>query len=297
MCRLLAYAAPRETTVEQVIGTALTDEFQHMTRVHSDGWGTSWLAAGPGESRPDVESMRISTPGQRDPLLSASLTQQQSRARLVHLRLSTDNYRRCSVNTHPFVHGDMAFAHNGSIAPVEHLTEMLSEQSLNDVAGHTDSERYFALIRQEAKRLGSLESGAVAAVRRLRAAYPTSSLNAVLLTPDELIVLHASSTARTSIETFKSYGIDPADLPIDHTDEYYRLRMIRQPDGTTLFASSGLDTAGWQHVPEDTVTRVNLTTMALTQRRIFSNRGATGGAVAGPGREPAGSRADSRAVA
>ena len=28
MCRLLAYAAPRETTVEQVIGTALTDEFQ-----------------------------------------------------------------------------------------------------------------------------------------------------------------------------------------------------------------------------------------------------------------------------
>lgn len=269
MCRLLAYAAPAETTVATVIGPMLADSFQHMTRVHSDGWGTAWLTEADDGRDAEVETMRVSTPGQRDPVLASVLREQDTKARIVHLRLATNSFRRAKCNTHPFVHRGVAFVHNGSIVPVELFDDLLADEFRADVDGETDSELYFAFIRQEAARLESLEAGAVAAVRKLREVFPTSSLNAFLLTTDELLIVHAASTAHVTEDTFRSYGIDPADLPIDHDDEYYNLRMLRQPNGTTVFASSGLDTAGWSHVPDDTVTRVDLASLDLTQRRIF----------------------------
>ena len=85
MCRLLAYAAPRDTTVTKVIGDMNSDAFQRMTSVHNDGWGTAWLAAGFGETEREIESLRISTPGQNDPLLSTLLADAPSNARIAHL--------------------------------------------------------------------------------------------------------------------------------------------------------------------------------------------------------------------
>lgn len=278
MCRLLAYAAPTDTTVSGVIGDMRSDAFQHMTRVHNDGWGTAWLAAGPGEDRPEVESLRISTPGQHDPVLTTILRENPSTARIVHLRLATDTFKRTKTNTHPFVAEGIAFAHNGTIVPVERFHRLLEPASYAGVAGDTDSELYFALIRQYARRLGSLGRGVVEAVRVLRKEFPTSSLNATVLSESELLVVRASSTARMTAELFGTLGVDVDDLPIDHTDDYYRMKMLRRADGTTVFSSSGIDQEGWTEVPDDTVTRVDLRTLAFSQRSVLEP--GTGQAVA-----------------
>lgn len=277
MCRLLAYAAPNDTTVSEVIGEMRSQAFQHMTRVHSDGWGTAWLAAGPGEDRPEVESLRISTPGQDDPVLTTILRETPSAARLVHLRLATDTFKRTKTNTHPFVAEGIAFAHNGTIVPVERFHRLLEPESYRGVAGDTDSELYFALVRQYARKLGSLGRGVVEAVGVLREEFPEASLNATLLSDSELLVVRASSTAHVTVDTFAELGIDAADLPIDHTEDYYRMKMLRKADGTTIFASSGIDQDGWSEVPDDTVTRVDLRTLAFAQRSILAP--GTGAAV------------------
>lgn len=277
MCRLLAYAAPRDTTVSEVIGEMRSDAFQHMTSVHNDGWGSAWLAAGPGEERAEVESLRISTPGQDDPLLTTILRETPSSARLVHLRLATDSFKRTKTNTHPFVADGIAFAHNGTIVPVERFARLLEPAAYREVTGDTDSELYFALVRQYARRLGSLGRGVVEAVGVLREEFPTASLNATILSDSELLVVRASSTATVTVETFAELGIDAEDLPIDHTEDYYRLKMLRKPDGTTVFASSGIEQDGWIEVPDDTVTRVDLRTLAFAQRSILAP--GTGAAV------------------
>lgn len=273
MCRLFAYAAPRETTVSEVIGAETAEAFQQMTKVHNDGWGTAWLAAGPGETLPEVESLRISTPGQHDPLLTSSLHESPSLARLVHLRLATDDHKRTKVNTHPFVADGIAFAHNGSIIPVERFADLLEPEAFENTEGTTDSELYFALVRQTIREVdGTVADGVVRALQILRGAFPGSSFNAVLLTQDELIVVHANSTARVTDEVFRSYGIDPDDLPIDHTDKYYKLAMKQHDDGTTVFSSTGIDLAGWTRIPDDTITHIDLATLELSQRKIFGGR-------------------------
>ncbi|MGO1543881.1 MAG: class II glutamine amidotransferase [Gulosibacter sp.] len=272
MCRLLAYAAPRETTVSEVIGAENAGAFQRMTTVHNDGWGTAWLAAGPGENRAEVESLRVSTPGQHDPLLESAITEDASNARLVHLRLATDSHKRTKVNTHPFLKEEFAFAHNGTIIPVEIFRELLKPESYDDVEGSTDSELYFAFVRQEIREAGgTVADGVVSALQKLRATFPVASLNAVVLTADELIVVHANSTAFVNDETFRSYGIDPEQLPLDHREHYYKLAMHQAADGTTVFSSTGIDLAGWSRVPDDTITRVDLDTLELTQRKIFDS--------------------------
>ncbi|WP_282851880.1 class II glutamine amidotransferase [Gulosibacter sediminis] len=273
MCRLLAYAAPSETTVSEVIGEANAEAFQQMTSVHNDGWGTAWLASGPGEELPEVESARVSTPGQADPMLTAALESVPSYSRLVHLRLATDRLKRTTVNTHPFVANGIAFAHNGSIIPVERFEELLSEEELRAVSGTTDSELYFSYVRKQIREGGgTVAEGVVRAVQRLRRTFPNASLNAVVLTDAELIVIHANSTAHVTDEDFRSYGIDPALLPDDHDENYYKLAMLQRPDGTTVFSSTGINLAGWSRVPDDTITRIDLDTLELSQRKIFGIR-------------------------
>ncbi|GGA69628.1 class II glutamine amidotransferase [Pseudoclavibacter endophyticus] len=270
MCRLLAYAAPHATTVSEVIGEMRSDAFQHMTTVHSDGWGTAWLAAGPGEPTPEVESLRISTPGQDDPVLTTILRDTPSPARLVHLRLATDSHKRTMTNTHPFIAEGIAFAHNGTISPTSRFHRLLEPSSFAGVSGDTDSELYFALVRQYARRLGSLGRGLVEAVGVLREVFPTASLNATLMSENELLVVRASSTAHVTVDTFAEYGVDVDLLPIDHNDDYYRMKMLRRADGTTVFASSGIDQDDWQEVPDDTVTRIDLRTLDFAQRSVLA---------------------------
>ena len=271
MCRLLAYAAPRPTTAADVLGPAQSSRFQQMARLHQDGWGTMWL-----DAQGALRRERVAETGHDSELLAATLGHAIASARVVHLRMATDHMAIDPRNTHPFQHGSIGLAHNGSIVPVDALRGMLTPQSLAGVEGSTDSELYFALLRQHVDTGLSVPDALATTVAEVRAAYPRASLNAMVLTPTELCVVRSSPQAPVPWDDFVASGLADDELPLGHTDAYFRMMYRRDPDGTVVVSSAGLETTGWTELPEDTVATVALEDLRLDLRPVFAGQRASG---------------------
>lgn len=256
MCRLLGAASPAPATMEAVLGTDQRQVFADMARLHRDGWGTAWL----GDDGAVHRHVRA-TSGVDDVELEGTLTAGPSTARLVHLRLATQGLACTRANTHPFLADGMAFAHNGSLEPTGPIERLIDAERSASLEGTTDSERYFAAVRTLVARGASVFDALVDTVATLRTAYPDRSLNALLLTPTELFAVHASEDVPIPHGVFAASGIPLERLPRHHVDAYYQMRTRRDEDGSILFASSGLDIVGWEPVPSETVTRVDLGTL------------------------------------
>jgi gamma-glutamyl hercynylcysteine S-oxide hydrolase len=163
----------------------------------------------------------------------------------------------------------MAFAHNGSLEPAGPVERLIGPEQLASLTGTTDSERYFAAVRTVVASGASVFEALVDTVAVLRGAYPDRSLNALLLTPTELFAVHASEGVPIPHGVFAASGIPAERLPRHHVDAYYLMRTRRGEDGSILFASSGLDIGGWDPVPPETVTRIELASLA-TQTQPLS---------------------------
>jgi predicted glutamine amidotransferase len=96
-------------------------------------------------------------------------------------------------NTHPFEQDGRLFAHNGVIEGLGRLEAELGEdRSL--VHGETDSERFFALITRETRRIGDVGEGIAAAARWVAENLPVFALNLVLITAEEVWALRYPDT-------------------------------------------------------------------------------------------------------
>jgi predicted glutamine amidotransferase len=297
MCRLLAYAAPRSVTAQEVLGRDQSAVFQDMALLHRDGWGTVWLDAGGVHEHRDAHphdagdaraagradahaAIAASTPdvsgaparlhrqasdrsGLGDAELTAALADDPATARLLHLRLATDGMVCSPQNTHPFVIDGLSFAHNGSLTPIERFEDLVAPELRGDIEGETDSERYFAAIRTRMLAGDGLREAVVATVSELRRRFPRASLNAILLTPTHLVAVHASENSGIPRVELAATGVPEADLPFESLSAYYLMRYRRDADGTTVFASSGLDVADWEPVPPESVAVVDLATLEL----------------------------------
>ncbi|QNE46520.1 class II glutamine amidotransferase [Glaciihabitans sp. INWT7] len=263
MCRLIGFASPEPTTLADLIGELQCSTFQHMSRLHADGWGTMWIDA---ENR--IESLKIATPGQDDDALTASMTDEQSRTRVLHLRMATDGMAVRLENSHPFVTDGIGLAHNGSIVPTELLREHLTPQILAGVRGETDSELYLAAVRQAVATGLSLADAVFETVRWLREAYPKASLNALIMSDSEFVAVHASSFATPPLAEFEASGLTADQLPLDHVDSYYTLSYLRRENGAVAFSSTGIDRAGWTPLPAESVTSVDLRSFDLVTRTL-----------------------------
>jgi gamma-glutamyl hercynylcysteine S-oxide hydrolase len=262
VCRLIGFASLTSESIGDVIGEEQCDLFQGMSRLHRDGWGTAWLedeAAGV----PAVAAVRSATTGLDDVDLRSSLLSQPSRARIAHLRLASSGMPVRLENTHPYVAGNLAFAHNGGILPTDDLRSLVHPEFRSDVHGNTDSELYFALIRQNLRDGGSLRRATVDAVAAIRERYPLVSLNALLVGPDELLAVHASRHTPIPHEEFAGSGLPHSELPLEHTTDYYRMGYYRSPNGSIAFSSVGIDMAGWHQLPQESVTSVDLRTLEV----------------------------------
>ena len=271
MCRLLGFAAPRPETVQDVLGADQRAVFQDMARLHRDGWGSAWLSAGAGSpvvgervvegaSRGRLGTRRSPLSGLGDVDLTRVLEHDAATARVMHLRMATDGMACTPGNTHPFAADDMAFAHNGSLTPTSAIDGFVSPEIAEGLHGDTDSERYFAAIRTEFAAGGDLLEAVVSTVAALREVFPRASMNALLLSPTELIAVHASDGALPPVHEFEASGLGDA-LPREHRDAYYLMRGKRLEDRTVVFASSGLDIADWTPLPAESVTSVDLATL------------------------------------
>jgi len=218
MCRLLGWATGRPTSLLDLLGEEDLYDFTELSCKHGDGWGLA--TAGPRgidvHKEPDAARMSDA--------FAAWSAAGISDLGMVHLRWATLGLDVRVENTHPFALGRFAFAHNGSIAPPESVDRLVSPEAARLRTGDTDSERYFLAVLSRVLE-GATPADALAdTVTRLAEAGGASSLNCLLLTPDELYAV---------------CRFDPAAKPhADEDDDYFQLRY-RATEDAVVVASTG----------------------------------------------------------
>jgi predicted glutamine amidotransferase len=234
MCRLLGWTGTTPRSAAEALGPDAFDAFVNLGRFHRDGWGVGWWPDGSQPEHPEVR--KAPTAASEDPEFRRVGEDVRTNAGVAHLRWATPNMAITAANCHPFVWGGLAMAHNGGIYPQARLGEILPPPWEGRLVGSTDSERYLLSVvvgTEHGKR--PVADALADTVSYLFSGWSPSSLNAVCLTPDELIVVCAYDP-----------DLPPGRLP-EVPDMYYRLRWKADDHGVVV-ASSGfdqLDTSGW----------------------------------------------------
>src|ERR1700722_8977016 len=184
MCRLLGYCSRDHASVADLIGRPAPRGFNALSQRHGAGWGRA--ARDGGELRVVKSPRRASD----DPDYQQLTAEPLGDAGLLHLRWATPGLSIEDRNSHPFVRGGFALAHNGAIHPQDKLPQLLAPDWERQLTGGTDSERYFLHILSRLDAHGGDLVGAVAdTVRRIRDGYTPNSLNAILLAPGALYAI------------------------------------------------------------------------------------------------------------
>ena len=284
MCRLFTYASAREQTLLDAMGATDLAAFAKLSRLHEDGWGAGWLGAEApardgllADRGVRLARLRSTSPAWSDPGFADHARTSRGRAGLAHLRWGSPGMEVSWANQHPFADfssGDEAvFAHNGDVAWVDELTEAGRRQwraagvEAPVWRGTTDSERYFWLVRAWHAAGAPWSEALLQACADIRRLTRPCAANAVLLTQDQLLVVHAAAGLRPRFSEAELRRAAAAGLPSDHTEVYYDVGMRRDADQVVL-ASSGLPAEGWEPTPDETVVVVDLATLVVTTSAI-----------------------------
>jgi predicted glutamine amidotransferase len=235
MCRLLGYSSGREASLEDLIGADGLEEFTGLCALHGDGWGMAWYEG----DEPVIRKspVRADSEPEYDKLAREPLSDQG----MVHLRWATPGLGVNELNSHPFRYGSYVFAHNGAIHPQDRLAEMLPAEWESQLAGATDSERYFLLIMSRLAASGGDVIAAIAeAAADIDARFVPNSLNAILMSPEKLCAISWYHPDRVPEAKLRACGYtDSAEIAA-----YFDL-AYRATDSSVVVASSGWTQPGW----------------------------------------------------
>lgn len=258
MCRLLGVVATGPTSVADAVGDGVLKDFVALTKIHGDGWGVADM-----DHIGATPHVRVSAGSALDDAdFGAATHDVRSAATLVHLRWATNGLAVEPQNSHPFSADGLAMAHNGSIKPMATLDDLLEPAVAAALRGTTDSERYFAVIRQHRRTAPNLAEAVRRAVAQLRQIYPDASLNALLLGEDQLIAVHAHAHSRLLDEDIEE--ISATDLPAEHLEDYFSLRVARPADGVLVIGSTGFGDLPWEPLPTESVIAVSMRDLSTT---------------------------------
>jgi predicted glutamine amidotransferase len=258
MCRLLGVVSTSPISVSDAVGAPVLKDFVALTKIHGDGWGIAHVGHTGQNPRVDVSAGSALD----DPAFVAATSDHRAAASLVHLRWATTGIAVRSQNSHPFLADGMAMAHNGSVKPTAALDELLDPSITATLGGTTDSERYFALIRQHRPAAPDLAEAVRRAVAQLREPYPDASLNALVLGEDQLIAVHAHARTRLPDEDIEE--ITAAQLPAEHLEDYFALRWARPDEHTIVVGSTGFGDLDWQPLPPESVTAISMRDLSMS---------------------------------
>jgi predicted glutamine amidotransferase len=258
MCRLLGVVSAAPIAVSDAVGSHVLKDFVALTKIHGDGWGIAHVGRAGQDPRVDVSAGTALD----DPAFVEATRDQRSIASLVHLRWATNGIAVQPQNSHPFLADGVTMAHNGSINPTGPLDALLDPSVTASLRGTTDSERYFALIRQHRPAAPDLVEAVRRAVAQLRELYPDASLNALVLGEDQLIAVHAHARSRLPDEDIRD--ITAAALPAEHLEDYFALRWASPDDQTMVVGSTGFGDLDWQPLPPESVTAISIHDLSMT---------------------------------
>jgi predicted glutamine amidotransferase len=272
MCRLLGVVSSAPISVADAVGDGVLKDFVALTKVHGDGWGvafmdTAFIDTACADSAAAAPHVHVSAGSALDDPDFAAATQDSAAVgSIVHLRWATNGLAVEPQNSHPFLTDGLAMAHNGSIKPMNLLDDLLEPQIAASVRGTTDSERYFAVIRQHRRTAPTLAEAVRRAVAQLRQIYPDASLNALLLGEGQLIIVHAHARSVLLDEDIEE--ISATDLPAEHLEDYFGLRIARPHDGIVVVGSTGFGDLEWEPLPGECVTAVSLHDLSFTSHPL-----------------------------
>jgi predicted glutamine amidotransferase len=259
MCRLLGVVSAIPVSIADAVGEGVLTDFVALTKIHGDGWGVAGT-----DHVGDTPHVKVSAGSAlHDPEFDAATHGLRSAAALVHLRWATNGLAVQPQNSHPFFADGLAMAHNGSIKPMALLDDLLEPAVAATLRGTTDSERYFAVIRQHRRTAPSLAEAVRRAVVQLRKIYPEASLNALILGEDQLVVVHAHARSRLLDEDIDE--ISATDLPAEHLEDYFSLRIARPGDGIVVVGSTGFGDLGWEPLEPESVTAISMRDLTMAQ--------------------------------
>ncbi|AFM14865.1 putative glutamine amidotransferase [Mycolicibacterium chubuense NBB4] len=257
MCRLLGVVSAEPISPADAVGDAVLADFLALTKIHGDGWGVASVAAA--DEPPRIE---VSAGNAIEDARFGTAVKEPAPASIVHLRWATNGLAVQPQNSHPFLADGVAMAHNGSIKPMAMLDTLLEPDIAATVHGTTDSERYFALIRQYRRSTTTLVEAVRGAVAQLREIYPDASLNALVLGEGQLVAVHAHARSVLLDEDIEE--ISATDLPAEHLEDYFSLRIARPDDSTLVIGSTGFGDLDWSPLPPESVAAVSLDDLAMT---------------------------------
>ena len=229
MCRLLGAVSRDAAPLTETLADDL-EPFAALSSIHCDGWGMSYWDA---EDSLVVAKSPEAALGSEEFWRSAKAA--DTDAALLHLRKASVGMTPDPRNTHPFVAGSVAFAHNGFVAPRSALDAELARVGGREPEGDTDSERYFGLVLAAMRDAGPVEALQATARRVHALSEEFVSLNALLLTHRGLYAL--------------SYYNPDAPPSQEAGAASYEL-MFRVGADTVTVASDGWEPAGpqWERI-------------------------------------------------
>jgi len=271
MCRLLGVVSTAPISIASAVGDGVLKDFVALTKVHGDGWGVAGV-----DHVGDVPQVTVSAGSALDdPDFTAVTHDRRSIASLVHLRWATNGLAVEPRNSHPFLADGLAMAHNGSIKPMGPLNDLLEPTIAASLRGTTDSERYFAVIRQHRRAAPTLAEAVRRAVAQLRESHPDASLNALVLGEDQLIVVHAHARSRLLAEDVEE--INATDLPAEHLEDYFAIRIARLSKdrlskNIVVVGSTGFGDLPWEPLPPESVIAVSMRDLSVTTHPLVTHR-------------------------
>jgi predicted glutamine amidotransferase len=183
MCRLFGLTAGTARVHATFWLLDAPDSLEAQSRRNVDGSGIGFFdpfGAAVLDKQPE--------PAFEDQEFAHEARQAESATFVAHVRLASTG-GRTTQNTHPFAMQGRIMAHNGGFGELDRLDAQLGSYD-GLVLGDTDSERYFALIIQQADAHGGdVGAGIAAAARWIADRLPVSSLNTIVAAPDELWAL------------------------------------------------------------------------------------------------------------
>lgn len=259
MCRLYGFRATEKSKVECTLVHAqnalMVQSLEDLSGYsHAHGWGVATYA----DHVPHVEKEAWAAyHGEQFHRTAASIF---SRTVLAHVRRATVGPANLQ-NTHPFVHGTIAFAHNGTVPGFEGIRPRflaaLSDSHRAALSGTTDTEHVFRLVMTMRDRnpdddlAGLLRRGACQVVDWCRAQEPDGKIGLnLLMTDGREIVGTRIGRGLSYIEREGVYDCEICGFPHIRHDPKRDYRAV-------VVASEPITQETWREVPEGSLIRVS----------------------------------------